>query len=70
MNKVYVVFTLNGGDKVTAYPLGKYKAYTVDEMKKHIEVCLNDESYVQVDKWGISLESLKHYEVREKEPVS
>lgn len=63
--KKYAVITLKSNEERIAYPLGKYKAYTVEEWKQHIDKRLNEDGYVQIGIYGIFLESLKHYEIKE-----
>jgi hypothetical protein len=62
MDKSYVVFTLHSGEELIGKPC---KNITANELKEYISVRLNANSYVQVGKYGIPIESLKHYEVYE-----
>lgn len=63
MCNCYVVFTLNSGKELTAIPFDDMEAKELDEF---IRVKLRENSYVQVGKYGIPSESLRHYEIRER----
>jgi hypothetical protein len=62
MNKSFVVFTLHSGKELIGKP---YNNMTTNELKEYISVRLKANLYVQVGRYGVPIESLKHYEVRE-----
>ncbi|AZU60102.1 hypothetical protein [Neobacillus mesonae] len=62
MDKSYVVFTLHNGEELIGKP---FNNMTANELKEYISARLKANSYVQVGKYGVPIESLKHYEVRE-----